>query len=284
MIVSAKMDFLDNSLKTQLTFINKFEIKYFHLSKIENSFFDSFYNITTIEKKLKLQNVYSFDSNILIDDIEIIETIELLNSAYLFQKKIKSKYICIKIKNFELIKENKKEIEKYFNTIKKILKSNIIIIPDNNQNAMYFKQLFEEFNIKNFYILFSPAYFYNINIPPMVAYRLLKKYIKIFLVNDIKNNRYTIIGDGVLKILDIFKNLYRDNYSGLILYDDILAKEFARKPKSIFSIFKKTETIDNHIYDIYSKIKIPFDPKKPQGSYLEVLENQIKVLKTIFPD
>jgi sugar phosphate isomerase/epimerase len=186
------------------------------------------------------------------------------------------------IQEFELIE---KRIEPFVDAAMK-LNRKIIIKPSQSYKANVYQFIFKKIKTSHLGILFDPVYFMLNNESTTTAYRILKTNIYAFAFHDANHQgEEALVGYGKADVVAICKKLLRDRYDGFILMDNQfkpqtfelteVKKGFFAK---LFSNDKKKK--EKYISDLSKKI-FPNEETK-NVTYDDILENQIRLVKTIF--
>jgi hypothetical protein len=162
----------------------------------------------------------------------------------------------------------------------------LILVPDNDYKANTYAYVIKKMKTNILSVAFDPVYFMMIHESTTTSYRILKKKISAFMCHDADFKlKPKLIGYGKADIINLFKKLIRDRFSGLLMMDNEFYHEIfepeAKKEgffKKIFSNKKKQEK--QQIDDLSRRI-FPNEETK-NVTYDDILSNQIKVVNIVF--
>ncbi len=162
----------------------------------------------------------------------------------------------------------------------------LIIVPDDGYKANTYAYIIKKMKNNNLSVLFDPVYFMMIHESTTTSYRILKKKISAFMCHDADFKlKPKLIGYGKADIINLFKKLIRDKFSGLLMMDNEFYHEIFEPSvkkegffKKIFSNKKKQEK--QQIDDLSRRI-FPNEETK-NVTYDDILSNQIKVVNIVF--
>jgi len=162
----------------------------------------------------------------------------------------------------------------------------LIIVPDNEYKANTYAYIIKKLKNNNLSVLFDPVYFMMIHESTTTSYRILKKKISVFMCHDADfKMKPKLIGYGKADIINLFKKLIRDRFSGLLMMDNEFYHEIFEpsvKKESFFKkIFSNKKKQEKQQIDDLSKRIFPNEETK-NVTYDDILSNQIKVVNIVF--
>jgi sugar phosphate isomerase/epimerase len=168
------------------------------------------------------------------------------------------------------------------------MKSNrkIIIKPSQGYKANVYQFIIKKMKTNQLGILYDPVYFMLNNESSVTSYRILKDKIYAFAFHDAyQQGQEALVGYGKADVVSICKKLIRDKYDGFILMDNSFtpgAFDLTETKKGFFSKLFSNEKKkkEKYVTDLSRKI-FPNEETK-NVTYDDILENQIKLVKTIF--
>jgi len=186
------------------------------------------------------------------------------------------------IQEFELIKSR---IEPFVDASMKSGRK-IIIKPSRGYKANVYQFIFKKIKTSHLGILFDPVFFMMNNESTTTAYRILKSNIYAFSFHDANHQgEEALVGYGKADVVAICKKLLRDRYDGFILMDNQFRPEsfeLAETKKSFFAkLFSNDKKKKERYISELSKKIFPNEETK-NVTYDDILENQIRLVKTIF--
>ena len=243
--------------------------------------------------KAKKNKIAIIDSNITPFNIHNQSQFDRAFDEFKFMvklaEKLKVNYIIMKPPIFTDVIQEFEQIQKLFGSfVDYAMRSNKKIILELSQNykANTYAYMFKKIKSNHLGILFDPVYFMMNNESTTTAYRLLKGYIFAFAAHDANHQgEPELIGYGKTDAVAICKKLIRDRYDGFILMDNSFHPEtfdLTEVKKGFFSkLFSNEKKKKEKIISTLSKKIFPNEETK-NVTYDDILENQIKLIKTIF--
>ncbi|TNF08631.1 MAG: hypothetical protein EP317_02740 [Bacillota bacterium] len=186
------------------------------------------------------------------------------------------------IQEFELIKTR---LEPFVETAIKSGRK-IIIKPSREYKANVYQYIFKKFKTSHLGVLFDPVFFMMHNESTTTAYRILKGNIYAFAFHDANHQGVeALVGYGKADVVAICKKLLRDRYDGFILMDNQFKPQSFELTETKKGFFQKLFSNDKKKKEQYiselSKKIFPNEETK-NVTYDDILENQIRLVKTIF--
>ena len=162
----------------------------------------------------------------------------------------------------------------------------IVLLPEKGYKANTYVYIFKKMKSKHMSIAFDPVLIMQNNESATTTYRLLRSYISVLYASDAtQQGEPELMGFGKSDILKILKKLQRDNFSGFIMVDHHFNPEmFKNEPvkkgffKQLFSNDKKKK--EKRLGELSRRI-FP-DEETKNVTEDDILENQIKLLQTVF--
>ncbi|MGI6787224.1 MAG: hypothetical protein ACOX5X_01535 [Acholeplasmataceae bacterium] len=285
MKIASYFDYYDWTIDKQIKLFETNELDYFILRKVNGLKFTSYLNrLGEVSFKLRNVDVGFFDP--LLDPIDLNNenTINQLTLAVKFAKKIKTKNIVIQIKKFS-DQTTKRELKKYLKRIKKLTKRLNVLIKIDDDNEMYlFHKIANKIKLRKISLVFNPAVVYLKNNSPLSSYSLMSPKIGLFEVADTtEDGEDILVGYGDIEMKELFKNLYKDKYKGLITLNsnlDSVFKNFGINPLDV----EKKDKRDNlrKYLDIIQKMGYVIYDKDNEVPFEDIIAHQIKLLKIVF--
>ena len=274
MIRLAYYDYFSNSISEQIEIFKKSDETFgFVLRFISGEHFTSFSEDNYIPD-LKNINVQALDlTNKNLDNEIISEKLKKVCNT------LKFKYIIVNLKEDATTYENINYIKRISNTYrdKTIL---IEFLPDTK--AVDIKAFMEAISAKNCEVYFSPMDLFLNKLSYTLEYRIIKKYVGAIKACDIDmENKPALIGYGTLDLIDFYKRLYENMYSGCIIFDTNIPDVLAHydKDEKKFGSYKFRGKYKKDVAFFALKVK---GNSEKLVSMDEVFINQIDVLNKIF--
>ncbi len=227
--------------------------------------------------------VINYDSNIKSYDLYNDEVHE--QNLHLFEievqkaKELKAIHILFEIPKVKDIitecefLENK--VRDYIDVAKKY-KIELVIKPTIGIKSNAYVYLLKQFKKTEIGIIYDTIHLYKNDESLLTSYRIIKPYIKVLRVADIRKNIPVLIGYGELKLLEIFKSFLRDKYNGVVELDTNLLELIDKTEKVNF--FKKL----SKKYKINRNAKDALEDKIGTLELKDIIDNQLQVLEKVF--
>jgi hypothetical protein len=255
-----------------LNLISDLEVKdIFYDGDLSHDSLEVVKNNNLVIKYFKYEEVYKLtdDISIYLNQLgEVLSSCRTHNIACIIIPMIKYSDL---IKDLDVVCEALNEIYQICHKHK----VEVVISPDYNYDLNVYQVLIKK--VKNIQILFSLEQIYRHNLSIITNYRLLKNNIKIIEVSDIDASlKASLLGYGVLEVVEMFKKFNRDKFEGDILYtcnmySTVAQLETQNKFKLFFQRKKKV---------MASSIKEKLDVEKGENlDFPKLFANQINVLK-----
>jgi len=204
-------------------------------------------------------------------------------------EKLKVSHVLMKLPRFtDVIQEFELINQRLTPFVDAAMKSNrkIILEPSQGYKANVYQYIFKKFKTSHLGILFDPVYFMLQNESTTTAYRVLKSNIFAFTFHDANHQgEAQLVGYGKSDVISICKKLIRDKYDGFILVDNAFhpkSFDLTETKKGFFSkLFSNDQKKKEKYIRELSKKVFPNEETK-NVTYDDILENQIKLVKTIF--
>ena len=270
----AYYDYFNNSISEQIEIFKKSDNTFgFVLRNVCGEHFTCF-NFESYLSELKPINVLAIDLiNKNLDNEIISEKINYISQHINF------KYMIVNLKNDATTYENINYIKRISTQYKD---KTILIEFPYDMKAVDIKSFLETVNMKNCEVYFSPMNLFQNKLSYTLEYRIIKKYVGAIKICDIDiENKPTLIGYGTLDLIDFYKRLYENMYSGCIVYDtnipDILSHY--DKDEKKFGSYKFRGKYKKDV--AFFALKVKGSAEKLVGMD-EVFINQIEVINKIF--
>lgn len=204
-------------------------------------------------------------------------------------EKLKVTHVLMKLPRFtDVIQEFELINQRLIPFVDAAMKSNrkVILEPSLGYKANVYQYIFKKFKTSHLGILFDPVYFMLQNESTTTAYRVLKTNIFAFAFHDANHQgEAQLAGYGKSDVVAICKKLIRDRYDGFILMDNQFhpqSFDLAEKKKGFLSKLFSNDQKKKEKYVRELSRKIFPNEETKNVTYDDILENQIKLVKTIF--
>lgn len=287
-ILSTFLDYKQASLKTQIELFNKLNLSHYMLRRIDGK---AIYEMTLDEldliypqfEKIRVLAVDPLLPSFHMDQIDGVDLYnQLLEDTVTRVKKFNASYYVYTIPVFdETINDYKQIVEVVTEHIKIIRKHKLkvfIKFSDKHTPKMY-RYILDELRNKHVEIIFDYTYLYKINEAEVTAYRILRDYIGMLIMEDIdKIGAGRVIGSGEhIPVAQIAKRFIKKSFEGYIVLDSSLVELLGTaKEQGWFSklVSKKTK----HELKIYND----FIERYTSTDTYRVLVVQMAVLSLMF--
>lgn len=284
-ITSSFLDYYQANLDKQYELFNKFNLTTFCIRKIGGKEFANFLNPEEyikffIQKRI---DVSLFDPLIppyfLNNEEQTNNFREVWIKAINFAVKIKSDSIVYELPIFEDVIAQKEqillEILKDISLAKNFKLKVVIKFSKHHKHNIYFYLL--NHLPKGVSVLFDPTHIYLSKESITTSFRVLKNHITYVICDDIdKNNHPRLIGYGEVNWIELFKKLYKIDFSGLVILDLSVLE-------NIINVEEKTSFFKRFTKGYKLKNKLKYDLEQRVGSTDEesIIDSQLKVLSHI---
>jgi hypothetical protein len=287
-ILSTFLDYKQASLETQIDLFNKLNLSHYMLRRIDGK---AIYEMTLDEldliypqfEKIRVLAVDPLLPSFHMDQIDGVDLYnQLLEDTVTRVKKFNASYYVYTIPVFdETINDYKQIVEVVTEHIKIIRKHKLkvfIKFSDKHTPKMY-RYILDELRNKHVEIIFDYTYLYKINEAEVTAYRILRDYIGMLIMEDIdKTGAGRVIGSGEhIPVAQIAKRFIKKSFEGYIVLDSSLVELLGTtKEQGWFSklVSKKTK----HELKIYND----FIERYTSTDTYRVLVVQMAVLSLMF--
>ena len=237
MKISGFIDEIDIGFEKEVEVIKKLGMKYIELRSVNGTNISdlSIEKVNDIKKYLQNKNIKisciaSPIGKIDIDEVDFENRFEehfkkfkhVLNIAQILEVKY------VRVFSFFLKREQKEKykdliLEKMKSFIKEISNLDIILLHENEKGIFgddieSCLNLIEAMDSKKFKLIFDPANFVQVGVSPLKAYEKLKKFVEYVHLKDanFSSHENVLIGTGDGEILELLKELKRDNFKGFL--------------------------------------------------------------------
>lgn len=287
-ILSTFLDYQQNSMEKQLELAKQLNLEYLMIRRINGQRIYELdeHEINQYVKALKTYKVIAVDP--LLESFSMDKEKELTSYNLMLDhvlntvKKFKPIYYIYTIPKFdETIKNYKQVIEVIQSQIKIIKKHKLKILikmSDGHAPKMY-RYILEALNDKQVSIIFDYIYLYGLNESHVTAYRLLRNYIDLLIMDDIDQlGSGRVLGSGGhIDVTGIAKRFIKRKYEGFVVLDSSLVDLlYGANNQGWFSklVSKKTK------HDI--KIYEDFVERYRSTDMYRVLRIQMAILSIMF--
>ena len=234
-ILSTFLDYKQASLETQIDLFNKLNLSHYMLRRIDGK---AIYEMTLDEldliypqvEKIRVLAVDPLLPSFHMDQIDGVDLYnQLLEDTVTRVKKFNASYYVYTIPVFdETINDYKQIVEVVTEHIKIIRKHKLkvfIKFSDKHTPKMY-RYILDELRNKHVEIIFDYTYLYKINEAEVTAYRILRDYIGMLIMEDIdKTGAGRVIGSGEhIPVAQIAKRFIKKSFEGYIVLDSSLVE------------------------------------------------------------
>ncbi|VEU83189.1 hypothetical protein [Acholeplasma hippikon] len=286
--ISTFVDYLNTTQLDQESLVEKLKLQSIVIRRVDGKSFLSlddlaFNNLMNFTKVKEVLTVDPLLQNGKIYDASYLENFEKnLDLAANKAKQLKSKSLIYRIPLFEDVMQDRELIltiiKRQIAIIKKY-KLDVLIMPDNDHKASTYRFIFENLKDNKVKMVFHPVYLYKLKEAEITAYRLLRDYIGMFLVDDCDEfgtSRLITTGQTI-ELKELFKKFITNNFEGFIVLDtglnDVLKR--SQSLKWYEKTFSKTKKNDLRIYEEYTQMN-------QDTSVFQVLKVQLLVLNLVF--
>ena len=237
MKISGFIDEIDIGFEKEIEVVKKLGMNYIELRSVDgiNVSDLSIEKVNEIKKTLqnesiKISCIASPIGKIDIDEVDFENRFEehfkkfkhVLNIAQILEVKY------VRVFSFFLKREQKEKykdliLEKMKSFIKEISNLDIILLHENEKGIFgddieSCLNLIETMDSKKFKLIFDPANFVQVGVSPLKAYEKLKKFVEYVHLKDanFSSHENVLIGTGDGEILELLKELKRDNFKGFL--------------------------------------------------------------------
>lgn len=162
----------------------------------------------------------------------------------------------------------------------------IVLLPEKGYKANTYVYILKKMKSKHVGIAYDPVIVMHNNESATTTYRLLRSYIMVMFAHDeTSQGEPELMGFGKSDVLKVLKKLERDHFSGFIMVDHhfnpaMFKDEPVKKGffKQLFSNDKKKKS--KRLSELSRRI-FP-DEETKNVTEDDILENQIKLIQTIF--
>lgn len=216
------------------------------------------------------------------DDITLEKFEEKLEKATIKAKAIKAKSLIYRIPKFLEVVQDKERImmliRRQISIVKKY-KIDVLIMPSDDHKTATYRYILEELKDLRVKMIYHPIYLYKQKEASVTAYRLLRDYIGLFLVDDcdtLGTPKLISTGDAI-DLKDLFKKFITNDYEGYIVLDTNLMEVLKRAPNYSWmdKTFNKHKKNEVKVYEEYIALN------KDTSSF-QVIKVQLLVLYLVF--
>ncbi len=203
--------------------------------------------------------------------------------------KLKVDYLFLELPQFHDVIEAYPDIERClipFVEQALINRKRIVINPTPTYNTNVYAYILKKMKTDALMVAYDPVLILQNGESTTTSYRLLKKYIAVFIAKDAhQDGTPELLGYGQTDMLNIFKRFIRDRYQGFVFADHDFTENFLVYQPHKVSFFKRVlghekKRIETNLQTLQKRL-FPEDPQHPV-TLDDILDNQIKVLRVVF--
>lgn len=286
--LSSFVDYQSATLVEQESLVEKLKLQSVVIRKIDGKKLLDFDDamIQNLLNLIKNKEVIAVDpllQNGSVYDTTSIEKYEKdLDEAASKAKLLKAKSLVYRVPLFDDIMEDNNHImtiiKRQVSIVKKY-KIDVLVMPDNNHKSSTYRLIFENLKDTKVKMIYHPIYFYKGKEAAITAYRLLRDYIGMFIVDDCDElGTPRLISKGTaIDLKEIFKKFITNNFEGSVVLDSNLTEVLLRAKdyKWFDKTFSKVKKNEIKVYEDYISINQDI-------SVFQVLKMQMLVLNLVF--
>ncbi len=286
--ITSFLDYNQVDLNEQLKIMKKLNLSDVVIRKVKGAPINhlSDEELSGLKSALQNKNVIAVDPLLFSCQIQDSENLKIFNQelekAADRAKSLRAENLIYTIPKFDDLMHNKDkvlEVIKHQVSIIKKRKLSILIKPDDNHKAQIYRFVLEQLKDVKVKMIFDPVYLYKIKDAMITAFRLLRDYIGLLLVDDVDPSYASrLIGTGkFIELNDLFKRFVKSGYAGYVVLDSGLVEQHKRAQK-----YKWYETTISKRKRHEKKILFDFTQMNQSLDTANIIKVQLAVLYLVF--